>query len=155
MTTKARPRHRELHALLFTISVWVLLRPLITITSKMQETGPTVYRPRRLQRLTICRYNYKGSTFSSVISRLWELVRSGARILDLSHGSPALYQLSKPGGIQSYYRVFDSDTVQRTRETQEEITRFSRVDKQKQATRRKLLHSYTITSFFTDLVQVW
>ena len=30
-TTKARPQHRELHALLFTISVWVLLRPLLTI----------------------------------------------------------------------------------------------------------------------------
>ena len=43
VTTKARPKHREFHALLFTISVWVLLRPLLTITSKMQETGPTVY----------------------------------------------------------------------------------------------------------------
>ena len=30
-TTKTRPQHRELHALLFTISVWVLLRPLLTI----------------------------------------------------------------------------------------------------------------------------
>ena len=30
-TTKARPQHWELHALLFTISKWVLLRPLLTI----------------------------------------------------------------------------------------------------------------------------
>ena len=37
----------------------------------MQETGPTVYSlyPRRLECLTVCRYNYKGSTFSSVILR--------------------------------------------------------------------------------------
>ena len=39
------------------------------LTLKMQETGPTVNSsyPRRLPRLTTCRYNYKGSTFSSVI----------------------------------------------------------------------------------------
>ena len=66
------------------------------ITSKMQETGPTVYSRylRRPERLTICRYNYKGSTFFSVILRAWVLVRSGARTLDLPHSRPVLYQLS-------------------------------------------------------------
>ena len=41
------------------------------------ETGPPAYSPytRRLERLTICWCNYKGSTFYSVILRLWVLVR--------------------------------------------------------------------------------
>ena len=56
MTTKAREQNGKLHALLFTISVWLLLRPLPATTSKMQEMGPTVYSPypRRPERLTIC-----------------------------------------------------------------------------------------------------
>ena len=73
-------------ALLLATSVWVLLRPtglceqwrtvkgcetnLVPRAFPLKvggaETGPTVYPyPRRLESLTICGCNYKGSTFSS------------------------------------------------------------------------------------------
>ena len=63
--TKTRPQHRELRPLLFANSEWVLLRPTELFTNKGCETGPTVYRPypRRLEILTICRCQSKGSTF--------------------------------------------------------------------------------------------
>ena len=57
--------------LLFSNSAWVLLRPkeLSTFILRNWETGPQAYRPypRSLGSLTIRRWNYKGSTFSSVI----------------------------------------------------------------------------------------
>ena len=67
-----RPPHRELRPLLFSSSVWVLLRPTELIMESC-VTWPRVYRPypRRLESLTICRHHYKGSTFSSVNPECW------------------------------------------------------------------------------------
>ena len=75
--------------------------PCWPCTLKMQETGPEIYSPypRRLECQTICWYNYKGSTFFSVILRPRVLVRSGARTIDLPHSRLALYQWSRQASV--------------------------------------------------------
>jgi len=45
----------------------------------------TVFYLRRLKILTVCRWNYKGSNFYSIILRLWVLARPGDRTPNLPH----------------------------------------------------------------------
>ena len=65
------------------------------------ETGPTVYRPypRRLESLTICWFNYKGSTLYSVILRPWVLFRPE------SNSRPPAWQPDVPP-LSHWYAVY-------------------------------------------------
>jgi len=98
-----RPPHRELRPLLFSMSVWVLLRPTELIR-KSCETGPTVYSPypRRLESLTICRWqhfllNYL-KTPSVGPARVWTR--------DLPHASPVLYHWANRSAVgRLFYNV--------------------------------------------------
>ena len=91
-----RPQHQELHVLLFATSVRVLLRPTGLWTLKGCETGPPAYRPypRRLESLTICRCNYKGSTFFPQLFKDPECWSGWSWSHDLPRDSPVLNQLS-------------------------------------------------------------
>ena len=63
-TYERQPQHRD-HPTLIRIVHGFFNEPQNYQHSRNCETGPPVYRPypRRLESLTICRWNYKGSTF--------------------------------------------------------------------------------------------
>ena len=82
---------------LFNTCVGSLMSPDNNVTLKIQETGPMVYSPypRRLHQTNIAEwYNYKGSTFLSVIWINRVLIQSGVPTLELPHSRLVLYQLS-------------------------------------------------------------
>ena len=87
------PQHREVRALLFSNSVWVLLRLAELWTSKRCEMGPTVYRlyPSRLK-------------FYSLIQWPWVLVRPGYEPPTSPHGGASLNRLNQPVFTTEFWR---------------------------------------------------
>ena len=90
-------------------SKWVLLHPTLNFKHRRYcETGPTVYSPypRRLESLTISRWNCKGSTFSSVILRpslmVWPDSNSQPPARQPDLGSGKFYPYIKEGNIPLY-----------------------------------------------------
>ena len=63
-----RPNHNTRNSMPYSLRI---------VCNKGCETGPSAYSPypRRLETLTICWCNYKGSNFYSVVLRHWLLVR--------------------------------------------------------------------------------
>ena len=64
-TYERQPQHRDHPTLIWLVSVFFINVPQNYQHSRNCETGPPAYRPypRRLVSLTVCRWNYKGSTF--------------------------------------------------------------------------------------------
>ena len=92
---KRQPQHRD-HPTLFRIVRGFFYVPQNYQHSRNCEMGPPAYCPysRRLESMTICRWNYKGSTSSSVIERSWVLVRSESQTHDLPCHSTEHNQVS-------------------------------------------------------------
>ena len=75
---KDRSPNRRLRPLLFTNSMWVLYRHAEFTSARAVRWGLRfIVHPRRLESLTICRWYYKGSTFSCVVKRPWVFVWLG------------------------------------------------------------------------------
>ena len=85
-------------------SVGSLTSHSVIFMNKGCGMGPPAYSPypRRLESLTICWCNCKGSTFYSVILRPWLMVRSESNS-NLPRDSPMLNQLSH--GAQSSMKL--------------------------------------------------
>ena len=68
----------------FRTVVWVLLRATraryVSVSAVRQDLFVFHFYPKGLESLTACRFRYKGSTFFSVVLRLWVLVQPGSEL---------------------------------------------------------------------------
>ena len=76
--------------------------------SRNFETGPPTYRPypRRLESLTICRWYYKGSTFSSVIFKTLSVGPVGVSNSRPPASRPVHNQVSYRCAVQFFLLLF-------------------------------------------------